>query len=99
MAQFNAVTQLLEVLAAGSEPLLQSLSQAPIEEEEITPETAAALDRSRASMGRGESISHEEILREFGLTKWPIWCRTDYIPSATSLDEAPRVGRNRPFCI
>lgn len=68
-AQFTAVAQLLEVLARGPEPLLQSLSQASVEEEEITPDTAAALDRARTSLERGEGISHEEILREFGLTK------------------------------
>lgn len=38
-----------------------------MEEEEITEETAAALDRASASLARGESMSHEEILREFGL--------------------------------
>lgn len=66
-AQFTAVAHLLEVLAG--EPLLQALAQAPVEEEEITEDTAAALDRSRASLARGEGIPHEEILREFGLTK------------------------------
>lgn len=66
-AQFTAVAQLLEVLAP--EPLLGSLAKAPVEEEEITEETAAALDRSRASLARGEGIPHDEILREFGLTK------------------------------
>jgi len=40
---------------------------AAVEEEEITPETAAALDPARASLARGEGIPHEEILREFGL--------------------------------
>lgn len=33
--------------------LAQSLSQAPVEEEEITAETDAALDRSHASLARG----------------------------------------------
>jgi hypothetical protein len=66
-AQFTAVAQLLQVLAG--EPILQALAQTPIEEEEITADTAAALDRSRASLARGEGIPHEEILREFGLTK------------------------------
>ena len=68
-AQFIAVAQLLEVLATEPEPLLVSLSQAPVEEEEITAETAAALGRARASLARGEGIPHDEILREFGLTK------------------------------
>ncbi len=69
-AQFTVVAQLLEVLAAGAgvEPLAHSLAQAPVEEEELTVETGAALDRARASLARGEGISHEEILREFGLT-------------------------------
>ena len=68
-AQFTAVAQLLEVLATGANSLLQSLSQAPVEEEEITAETSAALDRSHASLARGAGIPHDEILREFGLNK------------------------------
>jgi hypothetical protein len=59
-----AVRSLLEVMV---EPLARSLALAPTEEEEITPDAAAALDRARASLARGESISHEDILREFGL--------------------------------
>jgi hypothetical protein len=39
------------------------------EEEELTPETAAALDRARTSLARGQGISHEDILREFGIKK------------------------------
>jgi hypothetical protein len=68
-AQFIAVAQLLEVLAKDTESLLVSLSRAPIEDEAITAETGEALDRACASLSRGEGIPHEEILREFGLTK------------------------------
>jgi len=50
-----------------AEPIERSLAMALVEEEEITPETAAALERARASLARGEGIAHEEILREFGL--------------------------------
>ena len=64
--QVSAVVALLEVMV---EPLSRSLAQAPVEEEELTPETAAALDRARASLARGEGIPHEEILREFGVKK------------------------------
>ena len=52
-----------------AEPLSRSLALPPVEDEEITSETAAALDRARASLSRGEGIPHEEILREFGLSK------------------------------
>ena len=62
--KLNAVRNLLEVML---EPLTRSLALAAMEHEELTPETAAALDRARAALDRGEGISHEEILREFGL--------------------------------
>ena len=64
--KLNAVRSLLEVML---EPLSRSLALAGVEEEEITPETAAALDCARESLSRGEGVSHEEILREFGLSK------------------------------
>ena len=64
--QFDAVVRLLEVMV---EPLVRSLALAPVEEEEITPDTAASLDRARASLARGEGIPHEQILREFGLNQ------------------------------
>jgi len=62
--KLSAVHNLLEVLV---EPLSRSLATAPVEDEDLTSETAAALDRSRASLARGEGISHEDVLREFGL--------------------------------
>jgi hypothetical protein len=64
--KLTAVRSLLEVMV---QPLSRSLASAPVEEDEITPETAAALDRARASLARGEGIPHEDILREFGLGK------------------------------
>ena len=65
-AQLDAVVRVLEVMV---EPLGRSLALAPVEEEEITSETAAALDRARASLARGEGIPHEEFLHEFGLNR------------------------------
>jgi len=63
--ELNAVRRLLEVMV---DPLSRSLALAPVEEEEITPETAEALERARASLAPGEGIPHEEVLREFGLS-------------------------------
>jgi hypothetical protein len=48
-------------------PSANSSALAAVEKEEITPETAGALDRTRALLTRGEGIPHEEILRESGL--------------------------------
>ncbi len=62
--KLNAVRSLLEVMV---EPLSRSLALAQVEDEEITRETAEALDRAKASLARGEGIRHEDILREFGL--------------------------------
>ena len=62
--KLNAVRSLLEVMV---EPLARSLALAQVEQEDLTPDTAAALDRARASLARGEGIPHDEILREFGL--------------------------------
>lgn len=58
-----AVRNLLEVMV---EPLSQSLAKARVEEEDLTQDTAEALERARASLAGGEGITHEEILREFG---------------------------------
>lgn len=64
--KLTAVVGLLEVMV---EPLARSLALAPVEEEDITPETATALDHARASLAHGDGIPHEEILREFGLRR------------------------------
>jgi len=64
--KLTAVRSLLEVMV---EPLSHSLAAAPVEEEELTSETAAALGRARESLARGEGIPHEDVLREFGLSK------------------------------
>jgi len=62
--KLNAVRSLLEVML---EPLTRSLALAPVDERDITPETAAGLGRARASLARGGGTPHDEILREFGL--------------------------------
>jgi hypothetical protein len=63
--KLNVVRNLLEVMV---ERLSRSLALAPEEEEKITAETGAALDRARAPLARGEGIPHDEIRREFGLS-------------------------------
>jgi len=58
-----AVRTLLEAMV---EPLSDHLNALPVEDEELSPEEVAAIERGRASLERGEGIPHEEILREFG---------------------------------
>jgi hypothetical protein len=45
--------------------IAEIIAKAPIEDEELTPETIADLQRAGLSLDRGEGIPHEEILREF----------------------------------
>jgi hypothetical protein len=65
-AQVSAVVPLLQFMLLG--PVSRSLAAAPVEQEPVSPEEASALDQARASLDRGQGISHEEILREFGLS-------------------------------
>jgi hypothetical protein len=65
-AQVSAVVPLLQFMLL--DPVSRSLAAAPVEQEPVSPEEAAALDQARASLDRGQSISHEDILREFGLS-------------------------------
>ena len=67
--KINVVRSLLEVMveSGSAEHLSRSLALAPVDDKELTLETAASLDRARASLARGEGIPHDEILREFGL--------------------------------
>jgi hypothetical protein len=68
-----------------AQPLSRSLAMAPVDEEEITAETNAALYRARASLARGEGVPHDEILREFGLVKEACRLSDEAAPSAATL--------------
>ena len=60
--KLSVVRSLLEVLV---DPV--SVEAAPPDDEELSKDTIAAIQRARASLQRGEGIPHAEILREFGL--------------------------------
>ena len=62
--KLSAIRSLLEVMV---EPLSHSLARAPDDDEELTPEMASSIQRASESLDRGESVSHEELLRELGL--------------------------------
>jgi hypothetical protein len=69
MLPVEKLTAVRSLLAVMVEPLSRALASAPVEEEEVNAETAAAIARARASLARGEAISHEDIRREFGIGK------------------------------
>jgi hypothetical protein len=57
-----------DLLGTIVQPFSEHLAGLPYDDEgELSDETIAGIERARAEFARGESISHEEILREFGL--------------------------------
>jgi hypothetical protein len=64
-AQLSAVVSLLEAIL---DPVSRSLANAPLDDEPVSEEEAREIAADRASLDRGESISHEQVLAEMGLT-------------------------------
>jgi len=59
----------LRLLDARQDSLNRRLDDAPLEDEEISPEEEAAVQEARDELAAGaDLISHEDIKREFGLT-------------------------------
>lgn len=50
------------------DPVSLALANAPYDDEPVSEEEAHDIAASRASLARGEYVSHEEVLAEFGLT-------------------------------
>ncbi len=62
--QVSAVVGLLEVML---DPVSIALANAPIDDEPVSEEEARDIAEARAAYARGEAISNEEVLAEFGL--------------------------------
>lgn len=65
-SQLAAVTNLLEVL---TDPISRSLASAPFDDEPVSAAEAFALDEAHASIQRGEGITHQDILLEYGISR------------------------------
>lgn len=64
--ELDAALQAIE--ARADDPLIRRLDEAPLEDEEISPEEEAAVQEARDELAAGAPlISHEEIKREFGI--------------------------------
>ncbi|HTW45015.1 MAG TPA: hypothetical protein VMD58_05675 [Acidobacteriaceae bacterium] len=64
-AQASAVVVLLEAML---DPVSVALANAPMDDEPVSEEEARDIAEARAAYARGEVISHQEVLAEFGLT-------------------------------
>ena len=63
--QVSAVVGLLEAML---DPVSIALANAPYDDEPVSEEEARDIAESRAAYARGEVVSNEEVLAEFGLT-------------------------------
>ncbi len=64
-ADIPAAKRLLQALIV--DPCWLSLASAPMDHEELTPEATAAVLEAEKAVGNGKAISHDKMLREFGL--------------------------------
>jgi hypothetical protein len=63
--EIAAAQRLLEHLAAS--PSFRAASFAPPDDEPVTPGDVEAIARARRDIQAGDVVSHEGILREFGM--------------------------------
>jgi hypothetical protein len=66
VGQVAAVVDLFKVML---DPVERALANAPYDDEPVSEEEAREIAEARASLARGEGISNEEVLREFGLSQ------------------------------
>ncbi len=63
--QIHAVKNLLEVMV---DPVAQAVANAPVDDEELSPEDIQALDEAQEWLDRNPAIPHEQVLAELGIT-------------------------------
>jgi hypothetical protein len=63
--QVSAVVGLLEIML---DPVARSLANAPYDDEPVSEEEARDIAESHAAYARGEAVSNDDVLAEFGLT-------------------------------
>jgi hypothetical protein len=63
--QVSAVVGLLEIML---DPVARSLANAPLDDEPVSEEEAREIAAARAALDRGEGVSHEQVLAEFGIS-------------------------------
>jgi len=62
--QVSAVVGLLKIML---DPFTRTLANAPFDDEPVSAEEAREIATARASLARGEGVSNDEVLTEFGL--------------------------------
>ena len=63
--QLSAVVGLMKIVL---DPVSRAIANAPFDDEPVTAEEARDIAEAHAAYARGEVVSNEEVLAEFGLT-------------------------------
>ena len=63
--QLIVIVSLLEVML---DPVARSIANAPWDDEPVSEEEHREIAAGRAAFARGELVSHEEVLAEYGLS-------------------------------
>ncbi len=56
------------------DPVSVALANAPMDDEQVSEEQARDIAEARAAYARGEVVSHQEVLADFGLTAEDFEC-------------------------
>lgn len=64
--QVSAVVGLLETML---DPVSRAIANAPVDEEPLTEEERKALEEARQWLQHNQSIPHEQVLAELGITQ------------------------------
>ena len=62
-----AVKRYIQFLNYVDDPVAMSMAEVPPDDEALTDEEIAAIAEGKADIKAGRLISHEEVVREFGL--------------------------------
>ena len=61
------IAEAAKALEPFLDPFARAMLSTDYDDEPLTEDDLAALEQARAEHGRGETVPHDEILREFGL--------------------------------
>ena len=61
------IKRFIQYVRDMEDPFLRNMAEAPWDDEPLTDEDIAALEEGKEDVKAGRLVSHEEIMREFGL--------------------------------
>ena len=66
-SELDPARRYLEYLRDSTDPLVQKLLTAPLDDEDVTDEGEAAIAESEEDFAAGRTVSHEDLKAELGL--------------------------------